>query len=507
MYVIIYRYGKLLYHEYIKSIWMCTMFLSLIITIILGDENLGTCFGGNDSSCEKSRGIIEGEYHPCKVLKRFSTLPKRIFFDNGQLYLKLNDSIYSYNEESSEIVVSDFKIPRQWKTIQLGEKVFTGGAGKATVQLSEDGDDLNIMTTGEITFDLIDVYKDTIFILSHSFNKSNRDKSGSLYVINSKRLDLNANVILADKVEVFEETYFGMAIDSTKARLYLIGKDELGGKLIAISLKKGDSCIIAKSKNTNESDNLVIEPIEKDSLLKAVTLLNNVLTEFIMHNKSNDCFPKNNTLFYENISLKKQVENLERKLEVFKSRFVGNSHPAAGYAPSQSRPSFGGGFGFNAGGSSVARYPSSGPPGPISGGSLGGGYSSGGHSGYSGSVGGGISGYLSGFGDGNYGYAGNFNGDITGGNSDGSPFVPSLSTSPLLNQLLRYPILIIPIQSQLNHINNKFLQLQQRLKSLEMDYFQCQKNTEFYLFQLNDYKSTPIIPTFDNEDNFNITDY
>ncbi|XP_077282910.1 uncharacterized protein LOC143908927 [Arctopsyche grandis] len=477
--------GKLLYQENMQSIWMCTILLSLVITIVLGNEDLGNCFGGNDSPCEKNRGIIEGEYHPCKVLKRFSTLPKRIFFHNGQLYLKLNDSVHSYDEESSEIVVSDFKIPRHWKTIELGENVFTGGAGKATVQLSEDGDDLNIVTTGEITFDLIDVYKDIIFILSYNFNKSNKDKSGSLYVINSKRLDLNANVILADKIEVYEEKYFGMAIDSSKALLYLIGMDERGGKLIAISLEKGDPCNIAKSNNMNESDNLVIEPIEKDNLLKAVTVLTNVLNEFITQNKSKDCLPKNNTLLYENISLKKQVENLERKLEVFKSSFGINSHPPTGYAPGQSRPSSGGSFGSSFGSSSGGGYPSSG------------------HSGYSGGA---VGGYSGSIGYGNNGYAGNFNRDVTPGISDGSPFLPSLSISPLLTQLLQYPLLIIPIQSELRHINNNFLLLQQRFEALESDYITCQQNIDILRFHLSNCNDTSNHP-FDNENNLNITNY
>ncbi|XP_077282948.1 uncharacterized protein LOC143908962 [Arctopsyche grandis] len=310
------------------------VYLILICSIILAVENgnLGNCFGNGKTSCDKNRALIGGEYYECRVLKRFDNMPKRVVFNKG-IFLRLDNGIFEYDENTFELISNKFKMPRVLKTIQHSDKRFTGGAGKASVKFGDEEDSVDIVTTGDNSFDQIEFHKklNRLFILSHEIKKSKKDALGSLYTVDVENLILADNVLLAEKVEDVEQKFSSMAINPNKDMLLLTGQDDLGGKLMTLSLTKGDPCEIHKKIGKL----ILVEPENipkftgdhKEDFIKIIKeaedKLTKLLEKFVASSPGTvDSTPKVKTLENQISRLKNDLETAMKKMNMWRSKLM-----------------------------------------------------------------------------------------------------------------------------------------------------------------------------------------
>lgn len=142
-------------------------------------EELGSCFRStNDISCEKNRVNILGDFYECKVLQSFETLPSRLLYEDGNIFLKVGDKKLIYDLGTNDTTTTDYRFPCSVKVIEFIDIIFTGGKEKATANLADKNEDMIINSTQNMSDDQIDLYSKSkiLFILSHFLKESNKKK-------------------------------------------------------------------------------------------------------------------------------------------------------------------------------------------------------------------------------------------------------------------------------------------------------------------------------------------
>lgn len=270
------------------------VYLYLIVLISFSKaEELGSCFGKDtEVTCENNQAAILGKFYNCKVLKRFENEPKNLALIGKDVFLGIDDFKLKYSFETDTLLFEDYNSIDHIKKYEVNNILFRGGNGKATVRFPYEKNTMEIVTVDEEkTFDNIEFSNKSqkIFVLSHSYNKSKVEGQGSLFVLDVNNIIEEDSTILAEKVNTMEQKFSSMVVVPDKNMLLLTGKDDIGGKLIALSLIENYPCnneTNAEKYDSNENIVMSFEQKVYDTEIQLVALLNQFYVESIGTNET-----------------------------------------------------------------------------------------------------------------------------------------------------------------------------------------------------------------------------
>lgn len=216
------------------------LYIIMVLPSKIFTEEIGNCFDDNKgTTCQMNQVTIFGEYHQCRVLRRFPSMPTRMTYENGYVFLKVNGENLKYDIETNIIEKTNYTPLGPRKAFRYGDLTFLSGAGKAVVKVIGKND-LELVTMMEPSVDQIDVHDGSgvLFILSHGREMYKKKDNGFLYSMNISDYVHSDGKVVAEKVETGKQLFFILAVSKDHNLLLLVGEDRFGGKLVGISMEK-----------------------------------------------------------------------------------------------------------------------------------------------------------------------------------------------------------------------------------------------------------------------------